>query len=243
MNLILDIGNTRAKLALIENETIVLSQSYQDLTLAEIEIIVSTYSPQKAIVCIVGKVNNAILDYIQNNLKTITLDHNTPLPIQNNYTTPNTLGYDRIAVAVGANYLYPNKDILIIDAGTAITYELVTSNGIYQGGAISPGIQLRFKSLNNHTAHLPYLEKVENFRLIGKTTNECIYSGVLNGTLCEIDGYIDEVRNDFPKICVILTGGDSNFFANKLKNSIFVNQDLMVIGLNRILELNALEKI
>jgi type III pantothenate kinase len=141
-------------------------------------------------------------------------------------------------VAVAANFLYPEKDILVIDAGTAITYEIVTSKGEYKGGAISPGIVLRFKSLNDHTVKLPLLEKTNEFPIIGTNTSECILSGVLNGVISEIDGYIDSVKINFPEIYVLLTGGDSNFFANKLKNSIFVNQNLLTIGLNRILELN-----
>ncbi len=238
MNLIFDIGNTLAKIAIVDGQNIVFHKSYQNLCLQDIEAIIKNHPINKVIISIVGKINPEVLSFLESNFKTLVLNKNTKLPIKNHYGTPNTLGYDRIAVAVAANFLHPKKDVLVIDAGTAITYELVTSQGEYKGGAISPGISLRFKSLNDHTAKLPSLEKTERFPIIGQNTADCIYSGVLNGVISEVDGYIDLIKTNFPDIYVLLTGGDSNFFANKLKNSIFVNQNLMIIGLNRILEFN-----
>ncbi|BDX37194.1 type III pantothenate kinase [Tenuifilaceae bacterium CYCD] len=237
MNLVLDIGNTFAKVALIQDKEIFFSKSYKELTLKNLDAILSCYSPQKAIASIVGKIRPELINLIRSRITTIILDQNTPIPLKNQYNTPETLGYDRIAVAVAANSLYPNRNVLIIDAGTAITYELVTSDAVYLGGAISPGISLRFNALNSHTAKLPLLEKVENYPLIGQNTSECILSGVLNGVIGEIDAYIDNVKNIYP-IETVLTGGDSNFLVDKLKNSIFVNQNLMTIGLNKILEFN-----
>lgn len=237
MNLILDIGNTLAKVALIQDQETIFSKSYKELTLMDLDAILSSYSPQKAIASIVGKIRPELINLIQSRVTTIILDPSTPIPLKNQYSTPETLGYDRIAVAVGANSLYPSKNVLIIDAGTAITYDLVTSDSVYLGGAISPGISLRFSALNSHTANLPLLEKTGNYPLIGKSTNECILSGVLNGVIAEIDAYIDNVKNTYP-VETVLTGGDSNFLVDKLKNSIFVNQNLLTIGLNMILEFN-----
>lgn len=237
MNLILDIGNTLAKVALIQDQETIFSKSYKELTLMDLDAILSRYSPQKAIASIVGKIRPELINLIQSRVTTIILDPNTPIPLKNQYSTPETLGYDRIAVAVGANSLYPSKNVLIIDAGTAITYDLVTSDSVYLGGAISPGISLRFSALNSHTAKLPLLEKTGNYPLIGQSTNECILSGVLNGVIAEIDAYIDNVKNTYP-VETVLTGGDSNFLVDKLKNSIFVNQNLLTIGLNMILEFN-----
>lgn len=238
MNLILDIGNTLAKVAIVENQNIVYSQSHDGIVLNDIKDIARNYDVHKCIISIVGKTNSEIINFLNANYSTIILNAETKLPIKNLYSTPETLGYDRIAVAVGANYLYPNRNTLVIDAGTAITYELTTAQGEYKGGAISPGISLRFKALNDHTAKLPYLEKTDKYPTIGQTTNDCIRAGVLNGVVNEIDGYIDQIKTISPDICILLTGGDSNFFASKLKNSIFVNQNLMAIGLNRILDFN-----
>lgn len=238
MNLILDIGNTLAKVAAVKDDETVFSKSYEDLSLTALTELIAEYSPDKSIVSCVGRLNPKILDYLQNQTKAIVLNQHTRLPIGSYYQTPETLGYDRIAVAVGANYLYPNRNLLIIDAGTAITYDIVTSENNYIGGAISPGVSLRFKSLNLFTEKLPLLQKTENFPLVGQDTSSCIHSGVLNGIIAEIDGYTHNVTTIYGDIIAVLTGGDSNFFANKLKNSIFVNQNLMVTGLNRILEFN-----
>ncbi len=238
MNLIIDVGNTLTKLAVVSNNNIVYSNRYNNLNIKDVDEILNKYSVLKSIVSIVGLANEDTINHLKDCCKTIVLDRDTKIPIKNQYSTPKTLGYDRIAVCAGANYLYPQKDILVIDAGTAITYETITSEGIYLGGAISPGISLRFKSLNDHTSKLPYLEKNETYPLIGTNTNDCIYSGILNGVVAEVDNYISEIKTKFPSIYVLLTGGDSNFFANKLKNSIFVNQNLMIVGLNRILEFN-----
>jgi len=143
-----------------------------------------------------------------------------------------------LAGAVGANYLFPDRHVLVVDIGTAITYDLVTRQGVYKGGAISPGLRLRFKALNSYTTKLPLIEKYEVVDIIGSSTVECISSGVINGTALEIDGYIDKISSIYDDCMVVLTGGDAYFLANMLKNSIFVNPFLMVIGLNRILEFN-----
>jgi len=174
----------------------------------------------------------------------IELDHHTPIPLINRYRTPDTLGYDRIAAAVGAYTIYPEKNVLVIDAGTAITYDLVTGGGEYMGGNISPGMAIRFKSLNKYTNRLPLLEpSIEEPPLLGSSTKEAIQSGVINGILFELDGFIGDVSRLHPELKVVLTGGDAKYFEGKLKSSIFVDLNLNLIGLNRILEHNASEKI
>lgn len=238
MNLIIDIGNTLAKVAFVDADKIIFYQTFKDIQIVDIEKLLSQYCPEKGIVSIVGKVDQTVIKFLSKKIFIINLNHNTSIPIINHYETPETLGYDRIGVAVAASFIYPESDVLVIDCGTAITYDLVTSKGVYIGGAISPGIKLRFKSLNDYTAKLPLLHEGNDFPAIGRNTIDCILSGVLNGVVSEIDGYIDKIKKIYPKITVVLTGGDSNFFANKLKNSIFVNQNLMIIGLNRILEFN-----
>ena len=239
MNLIIDIGNTLTKIAITENGNVVFTNRYEVLTQDVLISILSEYSPEKAILSAVGKKEITLIDYLIKQLPVVELDYKTPLPITNLYKTPETLGHDRIAAVVGANYLYPSTDLLVIDSGTAITYDLINNKAEYLGGAISPGILLRYKSLNQNTANLPLLKSFENNTLIGTCTNECIESGVLNGIIGEVDYYINRVREDFPSIKVVLTGGDANFFVNKLKNSIFVVPNLVIIGLNRILDFNA----
>lgn len=239
MNLIIDIGNTLTKVAITDGDNVIFNNRYEIFTKETLNALLSEYSPQKAIISAVGKKDINVIDYLKNQLHTVELDFKTELPIENLYKTPETLGRDRIAAVVGANYLYPSTDVLVIDSGTAITYDLISRNAKYLGGAISPGISLRYKSLHQYTANLPLLDSIDNHLIIGTSTTECIESGVLNGVIGEVDHYIKQIKAEFPAIKVVFTGGDANFFVNKLKNSIFVVQNLVIIGLNRILDFNA----
>jgi len=238
MNLIIDIGNTLTKIAVANGKEVKFFHGYPELDIADLIPIINEFKPDLCIVSAVGKIPVNTLVWLKQNIPVHIAGANTNIPLKNEYSTPETLGFDRLAVAVGANYLFPNRNVLVIDVGTAITYDLVTGNGVYKGGAISPGLRLRFKALNDYTAKLPLIDKFEAVEIIGTSTVECISSGVINGTALEIDGYIDKISSFYEDCVVVLTGGDANFLANMLKNSIFVNPFLMVIGLNRILEFN-----
>jgi type III pantothenate kinase len=145
---------------------------------------------------------------------------------------------------VGAYTIYPGRSVLVIDAGTAITYDVVTSDGEYLGGNISPGMEIRFKSLNRYTNRLPLLERPqEQPSLVGNSTREAIQAGIVNGIVFEMDGFIGAIGQNYPKLQVVLTGGDAKYFEGKLKSSIFVHLNLNLIGLNRILEHNAHKEI
>jgi type III pantothenate kinase len=172
----------------------------------------------------------------------IELDHLTKLPIENLYETPETLGKDRLAAAIGANELFPDQNLLVIDAGTAITYDLVSEKNQFIGGNISPGLEMRFKALNHFTGKLPLVSYSDVFQPIGKNTIDAIRAGVQNGILYEVDQNIDAFNRNYQNLRIIMTGGDSNFFDKKLNYSIFVNFNLTLIGLNRILEHNAKNK-
>ena len=172
----------------------------------------------------------------------LELNHQTPVPMENLYQSKTTLGLDRIAAAVGGISLFPGKDLLVIDAGTAITFDLVDRNNRFLGGNISPGLALRFKALYHFTRKLPEITAADNWPLYGKTTEEAIRAGVQQGMIFEIDGMIEHIRKEWPECIVILTGGDCLFFDKKLKNTTFVKFELTLIGLNRILEYNATGK-
>ena len=172
----------------------------------------------------------------------VELDHLTELPIENLYETPETLGKDRIAAAVGANELFPDQNLLIIDAGTAITYDLVSEKNQFIGGNISPGLEMRFKALNHFTGKLPLVNYSDDFETVGRNTIDAIRAGVQNGILFEIAQTIDLFNRNYQNLHIIMTGGDSYFFDKKLNYSIFVNFNLTLIGLNRILEHNAKKK-
>jgi type III pantothenate kinase len=242
MNLVLDLGNTFGKIAVCEHKKVVEAATYEKIRSREISYFHTRYPGLKGvIISSVVNYSREIIDYLRSQYSTcIELDHSTPLPLINRYLTPDTLGYDRIAAAVGAYTIYPDINVLVIDAGTAITYDIVTANGEFLGGNISQGLEIRFKSLNKYTNRLPLLERPEERPpLLGSSTREAIQSGIVNGLLFEMDGFIEAISKEYPKLQVVLTGGDAKYFVGKLKNSIFVDPNLNLIGLNRILEHNA----
>ncbi len=234
MNLIIDVGNTRVKLALFQDTTLVQSviSSYKTVE----KNILSWLKKNEISNVIISSVGNSNVIYNElfSTKNVISLDHNTNIPFINKYKSPKTLGVDRIALVSAAATQFAKENVLIIDAGTCITYDILTKKNDYLGGAISPGINIRYKSLNDYTANLPLLE-INKFSLTGKTTNESIQSGVLNGVVQEIDGVINQYLKKYPNLTVVLTGGDANFLAKKLKSSIFANPNFLLEGLNSIL--------
>jgi len=168
----------------------------------------------------------------------VELGPDTSLPIRNGYATPATLGYDRLAAAVGAWVLQPEKPLLVIDLGTAVTYDFISADGTFMGGNIAPGVHTRLKSLNHFTGKLPLVEPTSDFGLLGNSTETAIRSGVMQGILFEINGYIEALTGQHPGLFTFLTGGDLIYFDGKLKNGIFVDENLVLTGLNRILRHN-----
>jgi len=198
---------------------------------------------KRAILSSTKLVDQQLLEYLNKDFtQFIELDHLTPLPIANLYETPETLGKDRIAAAVGANELFPNQNVLVIDAGTAITYDFVSAENQYLGGNISPGLQMRFKALNRFTDKLPLVDSSAYFSEIGKNTKEAIRGGVQNGILFEIEKTIEIFAEKYEDLQVILTGGDSAFLSQMLNADVLVHLNLTLIGLNRILEFNSTKK-
>ena len=241
MNLVLDLGNTTGKIAVCDTLKVVEAATYEKITSREISYFHIRYPGiEGAVISSVVNDSREIIDYLRTLYSTcIELNHFTPIPLKNLYQTPETLGYDRIAAAVGAYTIYPEKNVLVIDAGTAITYDVVTSKGEFLGGNISQGVDIRFKALNKYTMRLPHLERPETIPpLLGSSTREAIQSGVVNGLLFEMDGFIGAISKEHPDLQVVLSGGDAKYFVGKLKNSIFVDPNLNLIGLNRILEHN-----
>ena len=166
------------------------------------------------------------------------LNHETKIPFLNKYATPETLGVDRIALISAAAKQYPQQNVLVIDAGTCITYDFLSAENEYLGGAISPGIAMRYKSLHTFTEKLPLLDANNPKILTGNSTTASIHSGVVNGVLYEIDGIISEYRKNYNNLTVILTGGDTHFLRDSIKNDIFANSNFLLEGLNHILEYN-----
>lgn len=241
MNLVIDIGNSRTKISLFNPSGMMLTVADNNFGPESIEMLCNDYPGISKVILSVSGIYPAELKIaLQEGFEVfIELNEHTPIPIRNGYKTPETLGKDRLAAAVGANLLYPGTNILIIDAGTAITFDLVSEAGEYLGGNISPGLQMRFKALHNFTGKLPLVKSYDLYPFWGDTTKNAILAGVQNGILFEVDAYIDHFKKFYKKIEVIFTGGDVNFFESKLKNSFFVHSNLVATGLNRILEYNA----
>jgi type III pantothenate kinase len=240
LNLVADIGNSRAKCAIFRDRELVESFTADQLTVPQLEDLKARYpSLDKAIISTVASVSPDLVSYFKSTFPTfIDFTHQTRVPLLNKYQTPATLGLDRLAAAVGAHELFPSRDLLVIDAGTAVTFDLVEGNGTFAGGNISPGLRSRFRALHEFTAKLPLVEASGEVPVIGQTTEEAIVAGVVNGMVFEMDGMIDSMKIRLPEIHTILTGGDAYFFERRLKNRIFVKSEITLIGLNRILEYN-----
>jgi type III pantothenate kinase len=237
MNIAIDIGNTSVKAGLFKNSA--LKEVYHGLSINALPELVQQLGVANCIISSVSQDAQLIFQQLQPYLqKVIVLDHQLPIPVINEYETPQTLGKDRLAAVAGATAVHPNTDCLVIDLGTCITYDCIRANGHYLGGSISPGLRMRFKALHTFTARLPLIEPEDEVGLTGRNTRDAILSGVIHGMTAEIEGIISKYQTIFPEIDVIFCGGDANFFESKIKQRIFVIPELVLIGLNRILEHN-----
>lgn len=262
MNLIVDIGNTLVKLAVFDGGVLLAQRTVTHFHVGQLDELraeaLSASGPAggrrpaaprgagcftRAIVSSTrGEVADILAVVRQRCGELVEFTPLTPVPIGNAYRTPATLGRDRLAAAVGATVLYPGRDVLIVDFGTAVTIDLVTSDGVYRGGCISPGMRMRFRALHDYTACLPLCEPADSEELQGLTTEEAVAWGVMNSLCFEIEGYIGRMSEKIEDLLVIFTGGDAKFFAKRIKNTIFANCNPVFCGLNRILEYNASEE-
>ncbi|UOQ66317.1 type III pantothenate kinase [Hymenobacter volaticus] len=240
--LTLDIGNTAVKYGCFEDDALIETA---DCTLDELTVAIRRLTPKHAIISSVTATTSEWASLLKAELMGEVLEFRpatTPLPLQNAYATPHTLGADRLAAAVGAAWRRPNQDTLIVDAGTAIKCDLVEGGHTFRGGSIAPGLQLRFRALHTFTGRLPLVELPSNLEapvpLTGDNTTAAIQSGVLNGAAAEVNGLIDRYREQFPELGVVLAGGDAGFFQPRLKGLIFAIPELVLIGLHRILAYN-----
>lgn len=243
MNLTIDMGNTRVKYAVFDGGTVVSDGCSEEFDEAVIDRILAAHPgiTQAIVATTRGPVDDTVALVRRRIGRCLRLSPQLPLPIRNGYTTPETLGEDRLAAAVGAASLYPGRNLLIVDFGTAITIDQVSADGVFRGGNISPGVQMRFRALHDYTAALPLCESCEDQTLwafdrrgdpAGRDERHCLRNrGVYRPAVPEIDA-----------LSIIFTGGDAKFFVKRIKNTIFAHCDLVFLGLNRILEYNASEE-
>lgn len=239
MNLIIDVGNTRVKAAVYEKDTCIEHFVFSaGRIISETKKILKKHQINKGIISSVAKISSKKREKLNELVNFIELDASTKIPFANLYATPKTLGVDRVALVSAAIDQYENKNVLVIDAGTCITFDFVNSKKEYFGGAISLGVEMRFKALNTFTSKLPLIEKNYPKHFIGNSTATSIESGVVNGVCNEIDGVINQYKEQFKDLTVVLTGGDTYFLAKQLKSSIFANPNFLLEGLNTILIYN-----
>ena len=239
MNLIIDIGNSRTKIAVVDNGQVVDNYVLEDVVELENHQVFGLYPTiSKAIVASTAQSTDRIAEWLRKRgLYVVEMSSSTPVPLRNGYLTPETLGVDRLAAAVGASQMVEG-DCLVVDFGTAITIDLVI-DGEFRGGNISPGMRTRFRALHDYTLRLPECDATDEILPIGKTTSQAIEQGVMQGITYEIEGYIRAFLADNVKLSIIFTGGDAKFFDKRIKNAIFAKCDLVVCGLNTILDYNA----
>lgn len=236
-NLAVDIGNTAIKYALFEDDHL----AFTGQAAAEEDLLADSRlaQPDHLIVASVRARQSQLLSRLPVTGKRLALAFDTPVPVTNHYQTPQTLGADRLAAVVGASFLFPGTDCLVIDAGTCITTDFVDRDKNYYGGSIGLGLEMKFRALHTFTQKLPLIQETrETVPLAGRNTAEAIRSGVLNGTVAELNGIIGAYRSQSPQLTVVLCGGDAAFFETNLKAPIFAVPELVLIGLNRILNYN-----
>lgn len=239
MNLIIDVGNTRVKVAVFETNTIKEMFVFEKKEIVpQLEKIISKFNILGSIVSSVANISEFEQQKMVKLLNPMFLNSETKVPFNNLYQTPKTLGVDRIALASAAVNKYPKKNVLVIDAGTCITFDFINKSKEYLGGAISPGMDMRYKALHNFTSKLPLLKPNEAFGFVGVDTNSSMHSGVINGICNEISGAINQYRDEYQDLTVVLTGGDTYFLAKQLKSGIFAHPNFVLEGLHTILTYN-----
>lgn len=237
VSLCIDFGNTNFKATIFHGDK--LAQKFlfsEEDAISTLQKIISIHNPQKAILSSVVNHSKSIDNFLQSNIKLITLDNNTKLPFLNAYGTPETLGNDRLALVAALSKMYPHQDSLVISIGTCITYSLLAKNNAFRGGAISPGVELRLRSLNEYTDKLPLVSREGHISILGYDTETSIRSGVINGMAAELDGMIEFYERQYGKINSVLTGGDASFFESRMKKKIFADTNFLFKGLYAILE-------
>ncbi|MCW5920969.1 MAG: type III pantothenate kinase [Saprospiraceae bacterium] len=242
MFLVLDIGNTRTKIGLFRGNELVEQAIWTDWTLAELVAFGNHAGANHVMVSSVAEPDETLREGLAEHFKVLELTHQTPLPFENRYQTPKTLGKDRLAAVAGAHLLFPQKNCLVVDGGTCIKYDLLTAEGVYLGGNIAPGARMRIQAMHHFTARLPEVAMQMPDDFVGHSTETALQNGALRGAVLEIRGFVhlfEQRLGESADLQVIFTGGDAVFFQSHLNMpNAFVEPDLTLFGLNHILNYN-----
>lgn len=234
----IDIGNSRTKIAFFEGDVLLEHSVFNEFGAKEANDLIQKHPGAVFILSTTANDNDELMKVLNASGQLIKLSQSTPVPFINQYKTPGTLGLDRIALAAAAVSLFPGQDVLVIDAGTCITFEMIEKSGTYMGGSIHPGLKMRFEAMHQYTGKLPLLAPDISPQLTGNDTVTCMQAGAVLGTAMEIDGFISAYLTQYPDCKVILTGGDADKFFSMLKNEIFALPNLVLIGLQKIAQYN-----
>ncbi len=236
MILALDIGNTRWKMGLFDGDTLVSHQAVTSWTTELLVAFGNQHNVHSVIYASVTNLPDHFDEILGHSFSTLELTHGTPLPFVNQYTTPHTLGKDRLAAIAGAQALYPHKNCLVIDSGTCIKYDLITASGVYMGGNISPGLNMRSKAMHVFTARLPEVTQHWPSHFIGWNTETALQNGAFLGTLLEMNGFIKLFDSEYHPLMVTVTGGDAKNIFDRIQHPEKVHEpNLTLYGLNHIL--------
>jgi type III pantothenate kinase len=236
--LCLDYGNTRQKFAVFSGGEIIETGVVEGGDAVSLRSVIMKFQPDRSILSSVINHSFATEELLEAHTKFHLLSHKSKLPVTTPVGKPDTIGADRLALVVGAAHVFGESNNLVIGLGTCITFNFVNKNKEFLGGSISPGMEIRFRSLKDYTAKLPLISADWNFPLMGYDTRTNILTGVILGMVKEIDGIIDAYKEKYRNLNVLLTGGDSAYFASHLKNKIFADPDLIFKGLYAISEYN-----
>lgn len=238
MFLCIDYGNTNVKVSVYDGDKEVYYFKAEDLPIPKVQWIVNQYNITKSILSSTRDLTDDYIQQIKKLTHLITVTESTLLPITNGYSTPKTLGKDRIAAVTGAHSIFPDKTKVVIDAGTCITIDVIDNKGHYHGGNICPGLYMRRQAMHDFADQLPLVDLMFPDDFIGKSTRTALQNGILRGTLYELQTFISLVEARFGSTQVLITGGDAKFFEEHLNFTIFASSNLVLIGLNEILKIN-----
>ncbi len=242
MNLSIDIGNSRVKLAVFKDDRCLFIEiTTKENLINKIKDVKESYNIKRTIIASVSDNKTEVKNKIKSFFEVVILNADLKFPFVIDYKTKETLGVDRLALMAAVTKKHPHNNVLVIDAGTCITYDFMSKDTHYLGGSISPGLLMRYKALNNQTEKLPFLAPKYPNNFIGNSTKQSIHSGVIFGIINEIEGVISQYKAKYSNLTVVLTGGDTNFLSEKLKSGIFANPNFLLEGLNHILNHNLQE--
>ncbi len=238
--LLIDWGNTLVKLAVMDGPDHFLAQETvpPEEALDAVNRLISAHHPQSSMLCSVAKHDDRLPSLLAEVTRFVPLDGRTALPIMNAYHSPETLGADRLAAVAGAHALYPDRNNLVVALGTCVTYNFITKNGTFRGGAISPGLQMRLDAMHTFTNGLPQVSSEGHTLLLGYDTATCMRSGAVFGLAAEVDGIVRAFTREYGELNAVLTGGDAPLLARHLESGIFADPQIILKGLYQILKHN-----